>query len=65
MSNLLNQTAARKLAKSLNIHIGASGISALNKRIEEIIKEAALKSRKDRRKTILDRDVAHQPDLFS
>ena len=65
MSHLLNQTAARKLAKSLKIHLGSSGISALNKRIEEIIKESTKKARADKRKTILERDVTHHPDLFS
>ena len=65
MSKLLNQSAAHKLAKSLDIRLGTSGIKALNTRIEEIIKEAALKSRKARRKTILERDVTHEKDLFS
>jgi len=65
MNNYLNQTAARKLAKSLDIHLGTSGIKALNIRIEEIVKEAAKKSRKARRKTILERDVTKEKDLFS
>jgi hypothetical protein len=65
MANLLNQTAAHKLAKSLDIHLGTSGIKALNTRIEQIINEAAIRSRKARRKTILDRDVAHEMDLFN
>ena len=65
MANLLNQSAARKLAKSLDIHLGTSGIKALNIRIEEIIKEAIIKARKNRRKTILERDVTHEKDLFS
>lgn len=65
MSHLLNQTAARKLAKSLNIRIGTTGIQALNQRIEQIIKESAVKARHDHRKTILERDVVHEPDLFS
>ena len=65
MKNYLNQSAARKLAKSLDIRLGTSGINALNARIEEIIKEAAVKSRKDHRKTILDRDVKKDQDLFS
>jgi len=65
MNNLLNQSAARKLAKSLDIHLGTSGIKALNIRIEEIIKEGIIKARKNRRKTILERDVTHEKDLFS
>ena len=65
MNNYLNQSAARKLAKSLDIHLGTSGIKALNSRIVEIIKEASVKARKARRKTILDRDVTHEKDLFS
>lgn len=65
MANLLNQSAAHKLAKSLDIHLGTSGIKALNTRIEEIINEAALKSRKSRRKTILERDVTREKDLFT
>ena len=65
MANLLNQSAAHKLSKSLDIRLGTSGIKALNKRIEELIKEASLKARKARRKTILERDVTHEKDLFS
>lgn len=65
MNNLLNQSAAHKLAKSIDIRLGNGGIKALNARIEEIIKEAAVKARKARRKTILDRDVTHEKDLFS
>ena len=65
MSHLLNQTAARKLAKSINIHLGSTGIEALNVRIEQLIKEAAEKARHDKRKTILERDVTYEPDLFS
>jgi len=65
MNNLLNQTAAHKLAKSLEIRLGTSGIKALNNRIGEILKEASAKARKDRRKTILDRDVTHEMNLFS
>jgi len=65
MNNLLNQSAAHKLAKSLDIRLGTSGIKAINNRIEEIMQEAALKARKARRKTILERDVKHEKDLFS
>ena len=65
MIHYLNQTAARKLAKSIDIRLGTSGIEALNNRIEEIIKEASVKARKARRKTILERDVTHEKDLFS
>jgi histone H3/H4 len=65
MANLLNQSAVHKLAKSIEIRLGASGIKALNNRMEEIIKEAALKARKARRKTILEKDVIREKDLFS
>ena len=65
MHNLLNRSAAHKLAKSIGIRLGTDGVEALNARIEEIIKEAAIKSKKDRRKTILERDVIREPDLFS
>jgi histone H3/H4 len=65
MSHLLNKTAAHKLARSINIRLGSTGIQALNERIEQIIKEAAEKARHDKRKTILERDVVHEPDLFS
>jgi histone H3/H4 len=65
MNNYLNRTAAHKLAKTLDIRMGTSGIKALNTRIEEIMQEAAVKARKARRKTILDRDVIHEKDLFS
>jgi hypothetical protein len=65
MSHLLNTTAARNLAKAMDIHLGTTGIEALNKRIEQIMKDAAQKARQDKRKTILERDVSHEPDLFS
>jgi histone H3/H4 len=65
MNNLLNRAAAHKLAKSIDIRLGTSGIKALNTRIEEIIKEASVKARKDHRKTILERDVKKEQDLFS
>ena len=65
MSHLLNTTAARHLAKSIGIHLGSTGIQALNERIEQILREAADKARHDRRKTILERDVKQEPDLFS
>ncbi|MBW6459641.1 MAG: hypothetical protein K0B08_03630 [Bacteroidales bacterium] len=65
MAKLLNKTAAQKLAKKIDIRLGTSGIEALNNRIEEIMKEAALRARNDRRKTILDRDVIREKDLFS
>ena len=65
MNKYLNQSAAHKLAKSLDIRLGTTGIRALNKKIEEIIKEAAVKARKVKRKTILERDITHEPDLFS
>jgi hypothetical protein len=65
MNNLLNQTAAHKLAKSLDIRLGTGGIKALNNRIGEIIKESTIKAKKAKRKTILERDVIHEKDLFS
>jgi histone H3/H4 len=65
MNNLLNQSAAHKVAKSLEIRLGASGIKALNNRIGEILKEASVKAQKARRKTILERDVTYEKDLFS
>jgi len=65
MNNLLNRKAAHEVAKSIGIRMGSTGLSALNSRIEEIIKEAAVKALKDRRKTILERDVKYEKDLFS
>jgi len=65
MSHLLNKAAAHKLAKSIDIRLGSTGVDALNLRIEQIIKEAAEKARHDKRKTILERDVVYEPDLFS
>lgn len=65
MANLLNKTAAHKLAKTLDIRLGTTGIKALNNRIKEIMKEAAAKARKSRRKTILERDVVAPKDLFT
>jgi len=65
MSHLINHSAAHKLAKSLNIRLGSSAIEALDKRIAEIIAEGAKRAAVDKRKTILDRDIIHEPDLFS
>ena len=65
MSYLLNKTAAHKLAKEIDIRLGSTGVEALNERIKQIIVEAAEKARHDKRKTILERDVKHEPDLFS
>jgi hypothetical protein len=65
MPHLLNQSAAHQLAKTLKIRLGTSAINELNKRIDEMIRESATKAFRDKRKTILDRDVAHKPDLFS
>lgn len=65
MSNLLNQSAAKKLAKSLGIHLGETGINELNIRIEQILIDSAAKARKAKRKTILERDIKHEKDLFS
>jgi histone H3/H4 len=65
MNKLVNQSAAHKLAKSLDIRLGSSGIEELNNRIADIMKEASLRARKARRKTILDRDITREIDLFS
>ena len=65
MSHILNITAARQFVKTIDMHLGTTGIKALNQRIEQVIREAAEKARHDRRKTILERDVVHEPDLFS
>lgn len=65
MPHLLNHSAAHKLAKELNIRLGNTAIEALNKRIREIIAEGAQKARIEKRKTILERDVVHERDLFS
>jgi histone H3/H4 len=65
MNTLLNRAAAHSLAKSIGIRLGKTAIDALNERIEQIIKDSAVKALKDHRRTILDRDVHHEPDLFS
>jgi histone H3/H4 len=65
MSSLLNHTAARKLAKSLNIRLGSTGADALEAKISDVIIEAAERARLDNRKTILERDVLRGRDLFS
>jgi len=65
MNNLLNRSAAHQLAKSIGIRLGTTGIQALNERIAQIIKDASAKATKDHRKTILERDVKHELDLFS
>lgn len=65
MSSLLNHTAARKLAKSLDIRLGSTGIEALEAKISDVIIEASERARLDKRKTILERDVLRGRDLFS
>ncbi len=42
MPRLINVTAARKLAGNLPIHLGSTGIEALNQRIEQIIRHAGV-----------------------
>lgn len=61
---LVRKTQARALAKSLKIKISADSFPELDKRIADILKQAARKARVEKRKTILRRDVEKQPDLF-
>jgi histone H3/H4 len=65
MAHLLNHTAARKLARELDIRIGHDALEALNDRIREMISQGKEKAIHDKRKTILERDVRKEPDLFS
>jgi len=65
MSHLLNHTAARKLARELDFRIGHDALDALNDRIKLIITDAKEKAVYNKRKTILERDIKKEPDLFS
>jgi histone H3/H4 len=61
---LINKTGIRALAKSLDMKISADSFEAAEARLEAIIKHAAKKAQKKRRKTILKRDFEHELDLF-
>mgnify|MGYP001557029934 CR=1 FL=1 len=61
---LINKTQARTFAKKNGMRISEKSFSELHQRIEQVLNEACKRSRIDKRKTILPRDIHHEPDLF-
>jgi len=62
--SLVNKTAVRALAKSMDMKISADSFDAAEARLKAILEHAAKKAQKKRRKTILKRDFIHEIDLF-
>lgn len=63
--HLINRTGARKNAKKLDFRISQGALEKLDKKMLDIIKEASERARLDKRKTILDRDIVLERDLFA
>ena len=61
----INHTGARKTAKQLGVRISKGALDKLNNKMLDIIKEASERARLDKRKTILDRDIVLERDLFA
>ncbi|MDT8393166.1 MAG: hypothetical protein RQ761_04945 [Bacteroidales bacterium] len=61
---LINKTGIRALAKSLDMKISSDSFEAAEARLKTILEHAARKAKAKRRKTILKRDLTHEPDLF-
>jgi len=62
--SLINKTAVRALAKSMDMKISADSMDAAEARLKVILTHAAKKAEKKKRKTILKRDFVHELDLF-
>ena len=62
--SLINKSAIRALAKSMNMKISADSLKAADKRLKVILEQAAKRAQSKKRKTILKRDMKHEPDLF-
>ncbi|RLD32762.1 MAG: hypothetical protein DRJ15_00390 [Bacteroidetes bacterium] len=62
--SLVNKTAVRTLAKSMDMKISADSMEAAEARLKVILEHAAKKAQQKRRKTILKRDFIHEIDLF-
>jgi len=62
--SLVNKTAVRTLAKSMDMKISADSMEAAEARLKVILEHAAKKAQHKKRKTILKRDFIHEIDLF-
>ncbi len=62
--SLVNKTAVRTLAKSMDMKISADSMEAAEARLKVILEHAAKKAQQKKRKTILKRDFIHEIDLF-
>lgn len=62
--SLVNKSAIRALAKSMNMKISADSLIAADQRLKVILEQAAKRAQSKKRKTILKRDMEHEPDLF-
>lgn len=63
--HLINRTGARKSSKSLGMRISKEALEKMDKKVLDIIREASERARIDKRKTILDRDIVLERELFS
>ena len=62
--SLINKTAVRARSKSMNMKISADSLKAADKRLKVILEQAVKRAQSKKRKTILKRDIEHEPDLF-
>ena len=63
--HLINRTGARKSAKKYGFRISQGALEKLDKKMLDIIREASERARLDKRKTILERDIVLERDLFA
>ena len=64
MEQLVYKNRIREYAKKLGMRVSEKSFPAIDERLMLILKEAAVRAKADRRKTILPRDLHHEPDLF-
>jgi histone H3/H4 len=63
--HLVNKTGARKTAKQLEVRISQGALDKLNDKLLDVIKEASERAKLDKRKTVLDRDIVLERELFA
>jgi histone H3/H4 len=63
--HLVNKTGARKTAKNLGVRISQGALDKLNDKLLDVIKEASERAMLEKRKTILERDIILERELFS
>ena len=62
--SLINKTAIRTFAKSMDMKISADSMDAAEARLKIILEHAVKKAQSKKRKTVLKRDFIHEIDLF-